>query len=493
MTLTWRQYLLAGAMIYGPSGLVQARLQAQRPVQGVAVDVERNDKAPEVFRRPVTIDLDGVSLRSAIDAIGRGTKIRMSYQGQDVDAVRTSVTLHVKNLPVGVALDRVLGGTGLEAVPITSEMIAIRVNDATPASVVQGIIVGKVIDAKSKQGLRGVTVTLVVDAANRTTTTRDDGSFRIPNVGPGKYVLNARVLGYVKAVKTVVVVDGETTTTDFALDPSVSALDQVIVTGTVIPTELKAVPNAMTVITAKDIEQRGITHIDQLFRGDVPGLFAQNHGTFAPLGAVTMFSRGATRLPYGAGYNLASTNPIKTYVDGVELADPEYLSQIDPRTIERIEILTGPQASTIYGSNAINGVMQVFTKRGTTAAPQLTLNLLGGWVQNSVSSALTPQHLYSAQLSGVERRISYNVNSTWNHLGAWSPNTKMTRLNDAGGARLELPTPLGARPMSPSSKIIRRIFGRLERMGLPQATRQTAGTSPRVKCTWASGILRRTH
>jgi outer membrane receptor protein involved in Fe transport len=137
------------------------------------------------------------------------------------------------------------------------------------------------------------------------------------------------------------------------------------------------------------------------------------------------------------------TNPIKTYLDGVELANPAYLSQIDPKSIERIEILTGPQASTIYGSNALNGVMQIFTKRGKTSHPQLTLSLLSGIVENNFSSARTPQHDYSAQLSGLEGRMSYNAGGSWNFVGAWSPAKRTTRTNAYTGLRFDLPTSMG--------------------------------------------------
>src|SRR5687767_161087 len=222
---------------------------------------------------------------------------------------------------------------------------------------------------------------------------------------------------------------------DITLDVSANALEQVVVTGTVVATELKAVPSAITVVTAKQIEERGITKIDQLFRGDIPGLFAQNRGTSVPLEEVTMFSRGAISLdpsdPVTTAINLY-TNPIKTYIDGVELADPKYLSQIDPKSIERIEVLTGPQASTIYGSNAINGVMQIFTKRGSSTKPQVTLNLMSGWVENNFTSSLTPQHDYSAQVNGLEGQLSYNAGGSWNYTGPWTPAKQTTRTNAFG-------------------------------------------------------------
>jgi len=203
----------------------------------------------------------------------------------------------------------------------------------------------------------------------------------------------------------------------------------------VIPTELKGVSNAITVITAKELERRGITHIDQLFHGDVPGVFAQDGGQVeSSPGQVALASRGSTYLNVNGVTALSQS--IKTYVDGVELADASYLGLIDPRNIERIEILTGPQASTIYGSGAINGVMQIFTKRGTTSRPQWLFSVQAGLIQNNFSSAFAPQHDDLLQLSGVEGHMSYNVGGAWGYVGRWAVASNST-LSGFGGIRLQ--------------------------------------------------------
>ncbi|MEZ4456187.1 MAG: TonB-dependent receptor [Gemmatimonadales bacterium] len=56
---------------------------------------------------------------------------------------------------------------------------------------------------------------------------------------------------------------------------------------------------------------------------------------------------------------------LKTYIDGVEVASPTLVSLIDPRSIERIEVIRGLRARGPYGSDAINGVIQVVTRKGT--------------------------------------------------------------------------------------------------------------------------------
>ena len=65
---------------------------------------------------------------------------------------------------------------------------------------------------------------------------------------------------------------------------------------------------------------------------------------------------------------------MKVFVDGIEVANPT-TAAVDPNSIERIEVIRGPQAAAIYGSDAIGGVIQIFTKRGdpTLSHPRWTL------------------------------------------------------------------------------------------------------------------------
>jgi len=416
-------------------------VEGQTPSARIAAGHQRTAVDASALQRRVTVDIKHATVEQAIQLLATAANVRISYTGEQVEQTTQVVTLHASALPLGDALDTVLRGTGLHAEPLAADLVAIKAG-GTFATV--GIIKGTVKDEKSKAPLRGAMIT--VDDATRGVITDADGAFRVAGVSAGEHRITVRLLGYVRNVQRVTVSDDATQAMDITLAPSARALDQVVVTGTVIATALKAVPSAITVITAKDIEQRGITAIQQLFRGDVPGVFASNQGGSAPFDEVQMFSRGASALSYpgvSAGV-INGTNPMKTYVDGIEIADPQYLSQIDPKSIERIEILTGPQASTIYGSNALNGVMQIFTKRGATTRPQLTLNLQSGFIQSTFSPSYTPEHDYSAQLSGVEGRISYNGGTSWQYTAPWTPSKQTSTLQAFGGARMEYQTPVGA-------------------------------------------------
>jgi outer membrane receptor protein involved in Fe transport len=401
--------------------------------QGV---VASSSKTPT---RIVNVQLTRVPLAAALRTITRQAGLEPSYL-DDVLLPDVRVTMHVQQLPVTDALAIALRGTGLIAQVSASGNVLIA-RASTDGARTSGGITGTVTDVRTHRPLRGAKISV---GANVLAETDANGRYRVTEIAAGTHPVAVRLIGYAKDSRAIVVQDAAVVRLDIALEPAAAALDQVVVTGTVVATELKTVPNAITVITARQIEERGITRIDQLFRGDVPGLFAQNQGSGSPLDQVVMFSRGATAFPGGisAGTN-AGTNAIKTYVDGIELANPSYLSQIDPRSIERIEILTGPQASTVYGSNALNGVMQIFTKRGSATRPQITAVLLSGMVENNFSRVRTPQHDYSAQLAGVEGRLSYNAGGSWNYVGPWTPAKQTTVTSGYGGVRLDLSSPRG--------------------------------------------------
>jgi len=382
--------------------------------------------------------------RRVLDEIARQAKLNPAY-GQDA-SLDDRITLQVQNIPAAAAFERALEGTKMTATIRPNGDVMFLADDSVRAA--SGRITGVVTDATTQLPLRGVAVT--VDAATQGVLTNNDGRFHIDGISAAAHRITIRRVGYVRQVKTVNVSDDQVTDLRVALSPSTNTLDQVVVTGTVIPTAMKAVPSAMTVITAKQIEERGITHIDQLFRGDIPGMFAPSTGSGNGDDAVIVYSRGANRvsgsISGGAGgvaglpdvssmVTDGTTTPMRTYVDGIEMSRPEYLSQIDPRSIERIEILTGPQASTIYGSNAINGVMQIFTKRGTTQRPQLTVDLQTGLIQNNFSTALSPTHNEAAQLSGADGRWSYNAGGAWDYTGKWTPGAQKTRTSVYGGLR----------------------------------------------------------
>ncbi len=293
-----------------------------------------------------------------------------------------------------------------------------KVIDASNAAVLDGavrpsaagIITGRVTAKATGQGLSGADVT--VDGTQLRAATGLDGRYRIAAVAPGTYTVRARYIGYAPGTASVTVSADQEATADLALERSAQQLNEVVTTGTVVETEVKALPSPITVITADEISNKHIQQVDQLFRGDVPGIIAWDMGGNDD--QTTLYVRGGSQL-YGGGQ-------IKTYVDGIELASESFnLATIDPTSIERIELIRGPQASTIYGAEALNGVLQIFTKRGgVEGRPLIQGRVAGGAIQSKwVSQGAVPTYLGNASISGGAGAFSYSLGGGRSYKGEW--------------------------------------------------------------------------
>jgi len=266
-----------------------------------------------------------------------------------------------------------------------------------------------VTDAKTGTAVAGATV--VVEGTSRSATTGNDGRYRVTEVPPGTYTVRARYIGYAPSSAAATVTADQEATADFALEKSAQRLDEVVTTGTVVPTEVKALPTPISVITGDELEQKGYQKVDQIFRGDIPGAIAWDRGPNNYTSDINI--RGASS---------ALQNYIKTYIDGVEVASPVYVANIDPTSIERIEVLRGPEGSTIYGSQASGGVMQIFTKKGEVNAlhPQVEAKASAGVVESPWAKATVQQdHLLAVTGGGTD--LSYRISGGYVRQGEWVP------------------------------------------------------------------------
>ncbi|HEY7573800.1 MAG TPA: TonB-dependent receptor, partial [Thermoanaerobaculia bacterium] len=126
--------------------------------------------------------------------------------------------------------------------------------------------------------------------------------------------------------------------------------EDVVVTANSVPEEEKEVGSAITVITREQIEKSEKVSVSELLRS-VPGLDVVQSGT--PGSVTSVFTRGA------------NSNQTLVLVDGVRMNSPYFggfdWTALTTENIERIEIARGP-FSALYGSDAIGGVVQIFTR-----------------------------------------------------------------------------------------------------------------------------------
>lgn len=137
------------------------------------------------------------------------------------------------------------------------------------------------------------------------------------------------------------------------LAQDVLALDEIVVSGGLLPVSQSAYGRAYSILTAEQIATRGLTTVQQAIRA-LPGVAVEGSDPY----------NTQVRIRGGEG------NHVLVLIDGVEATMGEngeyYFSGLELADVERIEVLRGPQ-SVIYGSNAATGGIAIYTKRAQTA------------------------------------------------------------------------------------------------------------------------------
>jgi len=247
-------------------------------------------------------------------------------------------------------------------------------------------ITGRILDSLTQVPLAGVQVLVVGQAEGRSNAS---GQYTVNGVRPGAVVVRARLLGHEPVERRFTVSAGETKTLDFALPRRTATLDQVVVTGTAGETQRRAIGNVVESINASDVLATApVMSVGQVIGARTPGVIM-----LPPSGQVGTGSQVRVR---GASSMSLTNDPI-IYVDGVRMdATPNRgpgqrgglgtsrLDDIAPEDIETIEVIKGPAAATLYGTEASNGVIQIRTKRGKTGAPTWSFATRQGtnWLQN---------------------------------------------------------------------------------------------------------------
>ena len=234
------------------------------------------------------------------------------------------------------------------------------------AAAQSGVIAGTVVSGATGAGVPAVTVMVPGTAIG--TTTDPNGRFRLGGLSGTSVTIDVRRIGFRPVRQTVTV---GATNLRFALTEQSVALDEVVVTGTLGGQARREIGNAVSTVNAAEVTERGtVNNVQQLLNGRSPGVFVNpatgNVGTGARIrirGASSL-SLSNEPLIYIDGVrsnNQAASGPIN---QGFGSASISRINDINPEDIESIEIIKGPAAATLYGTEASNGVVQIITKKG---------------------------------------------------------------------------------------------------------------------------------
>jgi TonB-linked SusC/RagA family outer membrane protein len=254
----------------------------------------------------------------------------------------------------------------------------------------QQSISGTITDVDTGEPLLGVTV--LVQGTNKGTVSDFDGNYLINGLDAGDYVLEVSYTGYSK-ISQAVTVGSSDVTQDLQMSFSASELNEIVVTGTGAPVAKKQLGNSIGSITTASLEKLPINSFSDLLAGREPGIVAFPSGGLTGEGAQIRIRGNAS---------LSQLNEPIVIVDGIRVdrgggfgggfvgsgggGSTSRLDDINPESIERVEILKGASAATLFGTEASNGVIQIFTKKGQNGAPRFGFKATQGFISYPIGA-----------------------------------------------------------------------------------------------------------
>jgi TonB-linked SusC/RagA family outer membrane protein len=336
------------------------------------------------LRRAIALNLEGASVKQALHEIGRVSGIHIAY-GDDVLRSHARVSVHADGMTVREALVAVLEGTGLDAfVSLSGKAVLVRAIGVVD-SMQTGSVTGRVTEAKTGHAIAGASVVLV--GTRWHATTGDDGQYRLEDVTAASYTLTVSRIGYAKQSQAVTVAMGQELTIDVTLDILPTELERVVVTATG-PQRKREVGNLIETIAADSIVATGpITSLTDVISARAPGVQVFSSGGFT----------GASPQINIRGQNsFTLSNQPLLYIDGVRVENSAAsnasainqgtglfagrFNDLDPNEVESVEVVKGPSAATLYGTDAANGVILIKTKHGLAGPPRWSFFASGGLV-----------------------------------------------------------------------------------------------------------------
>ena len=316
----------------------------------VPVDLKRS----WVLRQPLSLALDGVTLKEALAEISRQARLNLVYADDDLPIAAT-VNLRADRITVAAALTDVLLDAGVDVV-FTPDGRATLVKRPDGPAVQLGSIAGRVTATETGAPLPRAIVS--VTGTRLTAETDTAGRYVIGSVPVGTHRVRARMLGYTPADTSVVVAEGQEAVVNFQLKAQAIELEAVVAVGYG-EKRREDLTGAVGTVSSQALESRPITNTLSALQGALPGLIVQRSGGQPGVEDFDLNLRGVSSANGG--------NTPLVLIDGV----PGNLDLLNPADIESITALKDAAAS-IYGARAADGALLVTTRRGTRTAPVFT-------------------------------------------------------------------------------------------------------------------------
>src|SRR5512146_3219657 len=256
---------------------------------------------------------------------------------------------------------------------VTAATTAVLLTTGAVVGAAQGTLTGTVTAQGTGTPLQETRVQIVGTAL--TGVTGPDGKYVFRRVPEGTAEVRVLRVGYQEQKKSVRIIDGQTATLDFVMSQTIVQLQEVVTTATGEQRRVEVGNAVENISVSKLTEQAPIRNVADVLNGRVPGVLVQSGGQTGSgqrirVRGVSSVSLANDPIYVIDGVRLSSNNSSAFFGNGG--SNFSRLGDIDPDQIENIEIVKGPSAATLYGTDAANGVIVITTKKGRTGSTRWT-------------------------------------------------------------------------------------------------------------------------
>jgi len=285
----------------------------------------------------LTINVRNSSVSFVLNKLQRESSYRFFYNSASLEHLG-KVDIAMKNTELSQILNSLLGNTVPYEI-LDDNIVLIGEQDQQ-----QQPLNGRVIDENGAP-LPGVSIR--IQGNKQGTSTNNDGSFSLTTAVGDQ--LEVSYIGYEKQVVTVTSTQAITIT----LKMTAEGLNEVVVVG--YSTQRKAdLTGAVSSMNMTAVKNTAVTGVEHALEGKMAGVTVlQNSG--APGASASVRIRGIG--------TLGNNNPLYI-LDGVPVSS---MNDVDPNSIEKIDVLKDAASAAIYGSRAANGVVIITTKKGVSS------------------------------------------------------------------------------------------------------------------------------
>ena len=254
----------------------------------------------------------------------------------------------------------------------------------------QGTIQGTVTDAQTGNTLPGATVQIPSENMGSATDSQGQFSFR---VDPGEYTVQVSFIGYQDASQTVNVSAGATRQVRIQLQSAQQQLDELVVTGVAAGTQKEKLGFSLSKVGTQELQEVPASDPANALRGKIAGAQVVA-GSGNPASSPDIRLRGSTSIT-------GDQQPL-VIVDGIITSGG--LNGISMQDVESIEVIKGAAASSLYGSLAGNGVIQIRTKDGSESG-EFRVNVRTEYGASDIQGSYPTATRHPWQMNNIEVQL----------------------------------------------------------------------------------------